>query len=708
MDKAFHGQVLWVDLSAGRIETIKVPEEYYREYIGGSGLAIRLIMERQPPKADPLGEANILGMLPGLLGGTNALFSGRYMLVGKSPLTGGWNESNSGGFFAGEIKKAGFDGIFFQGISPEPVYLWVNNGQAELRSAAHLWGKDTVETEKALREELGDEKVRVATIGPAGENRSWLAGVVNDGGRIAARGGLGAVMGAKKLKAVAVRGTKKVPVFDGKRLTAANEELMAGHKAPPSLAKALDGRLMGRVTLRMAPYVRKVMSRMENSRFSLASHALNPLLVPLTRIRASILPPVLAKSAWQYLKIFGTSGATVLLAEMGDSPIKNWKGAVGKDISSRELQNISHDHFIANQTKKFHCDHCPLGCGSINKLTEGRYKGTEGHRPEYESIIALGPMCLNSDPKSIQDLNEYCNRMGIDTISAGSVMAFAIECFEQGILTLADTDGLKLGWGDAAALEELLRRIVHREGIGDLLADGVKEAVRRLGRGSHEYAIHAGGQELPMHNPLKLHSLAATYSADPAPGRHTNSCVPYALALNLGHIYPEIYGGPLLMFTEEMRTRYSARLHATSNYYLQVINTAGLCNTGVLLGGAPLKEWMNAATGWDLSDQEILTIGKRMLHLKQLFNRREGLCLSDIRLPRRAMIPPQFQYGSANRGFDADRLRRAYCEELGWHPVTGEPLPETLRELGLNGDLFTGQGNNNLRDSLKDNRGGNS
>ncbi|MDD5225276.1 MAG: aldehyde ferredoxin oxidoreductase family protein, partial [bacterium] len=640
MDKAFYGQVLWVDLSSGRIETITIPEEYYREYIGGSGLAARIIMERQGPHADPLGEENILGILPGLLGGTNALFSGRYMVVGKSPLTGGWTESNSGGYFAGELKRTGYDGVFFRGIAPQPVYLWIKNDQAEIREAAHLWGKDTVETEKALREELGDARVRVAAIGPAGENRSLLAGVVNDGGRIAARGGLGAVMGAKRLKAVAVRGTKKVPVFDAKLIVAANEKLMAYHKTPKSMAKLLDARLMGRVILSTAPSLRKITTRKHKTRFSLTSHVRKLLQAPLTRLTARVLPPMVAKTGWELFKVFGTSGGTILMAEMGDSPIKNWGGAVGKDISSREIQKLSHETFIANQKKKFHCDHCPIGCGSINELTEGRYKGTESHRPEYESIIALGPLCLNSNPKSIQDLNEYCNRMGIDTISAGAVMAFAIECFEKGILTLEDTNGLKLGWGDPAALEELLRRIVHREGIGDLLADGVKAAMRVIGRGSYQYAIHAGGQELPMHHPLRLHSLAAAYSADPAVGRHTNSCTPYALSLNLRELYPELFAGPLLMFTEETRERYSARLHAASNHYLQVVNAAGLCNTGALLGGMPLREWVNAATGWDLSPQDILTVGKRMVNLKQLFNRREGLSLSEIRMPTRTMVPP--------------------------------------------------------------------
>jgi aldehyde:ferredoxin oxidoreductase len=263
-------------------------------------------------------------------------------------------------------------------------------------------------------------------------------------------------------------------------------------------------------------------------------------------------------------------------------------------------------------------------------------------------------------------------------------MAFAIECFEEGVLTRADTDGLELRWGDSRALEELLRRIVAREGIGDLLADGVKRASKRLGKGSYRMAVHAGGQELPMHHPLAVSSLAAAYATEPAIGRHSNSSVPYALTMDLFRLYPEIFDGPLIMRSREKLHRYRAHLQAASSCYIQVINAAGLCLTGVLMGGLPQREWINAATGWNLSPAEILTVGRRILTLKQAFTIREGVRLSEIKLPLRALGRPKHTSGPlAHKEVDLDRMRRAYCRELGWHPVTGEPQPHVLDELGL-------------------------
>lgn len=681
MSKSYNGKVIWIDLSTEKIETIELPEEMYKEYLGGFGLGIRLIFDRQPAGADPLGEDNVLGFMPGLLSGTETLFSGRYMLVGKSPATGGWTESNSGGFFSRELKRSGFDGVFFRGISKKPVYLWLHHGKAELRPADHLWGKDAVETENIIRQELDDDKIRIACIGPAGENLSRISGVVNDSGRVAARGGLGAVMGSKRLKAVVARGTEKIESFDKEQIIKYNKEYLNGREAPPWMSD----RIMSRITLWMAPFNRLIFSASHVTGIGYVLKYITGLFqIPIIHLNTKIMRALCRTAGWDFLKKYGTSGFTVLCGEIGDTPVKNWKGSIGRDFSSRDLRRLSNERVTSRTKKNFHCDKCPLGCGGIVDIPEGEYKGHEAHQPEYETLAAFGPLCLNNDLNSIYNLSEYCNRAGIDTISAGSVIAFAIECFEDGLLTLEDTDGLELKWGDSKSMFELLKRIVKREGIGDLLADGVKEAAKRIGKDSEKKAMHVGGQELPMHHPLAIPSLALTYTAEPAMGRHTGSMVPYGMFMNLPDIYPEYYDGPVIMFSKKKEYELMVRRQAVSSYYLQTISSAGLCLSGIMMGGAPVREWINAATGWNLSDKEVLDAGRRGLVLKQVFNWREGLRIREIKLPERVTFRAIYKGGAlAGKRVNVERMRKAYCELQDWDLESGKPNRQVLEELNL-------------------------
>ncbi len=686
MPKGYQGKILWVDLSNRRMEELEPGEATYRDYLGGYGLGARFVTERMPARTDPLGEKSVFGLASGLLTGTGALFSGRYMAFGKSPLTGGWGDSNAGGYFSAELKGSGYDAVFFQGISETPVYLWINEGKAEFREARELWGRDTVETEDLIKKELGGPKVRVASIGPAGEKVSRISGIVNDKGRIAARSGLGAVMGSKRLKAVAVRGGKKVEVQDRKEIADLNRKLMEGYDPKADKEKA-------RKNLRMFPQLGSVMFRtlsFWNRHFPGLDRLIRDNEIVFrgisNRLNDSLMPGMCRKAGFQFMSPLGTPGLTVPLSRMGDTPVKNWKGVMGEDFSFQEVNRLGDQKVLSFEREKFHCQSCPVGCGGIVEIKSGRFQGQEGHKPEYETIGAFGDMCLVSDVEAVINLSELCNRAGIDSISAGTTVAFALECFERGLLTEKDFDGIKPSWGDARAVEQILEKIIHREGIGELLADGVKIAAEKIGRGAEEFAVHAGGQELPMHHPLLVPSMGVAYLAEPTPGRHTISNLQYPRLLDLPRKYPEAMSPPIspsFSPTRKIR-RAEARIQVTDSKYMQVANSSGLCLFGLTLGGLPVREWIRAATGWNVSDREILKSGERILTLRRIFNCREGLRMEDIRLPQRVLGRPGFKKGPlANLSLDPAPRVKAYCEELGWDPVTGEPSAEKVKELGL-------------------------
>ncbi|MBT8489593.1 MAG: aldehyde ferredoxin oxidoreductase family protein, partial [Deltaproteobacteria bacterium] len=476
MGKGYMGKILMVDLTSKEIHEEVIPDNVYRQYLSGTGLASYILYNRIPAGADPLGPDNILGFMSGLLTGTGVLFAGRWMVVGKSPLTGGWGDANCGGNFSPAIKRCGYDGIFFSGISEKPVYLYINNGRVEIRDASHVWGKDAVEAEKILIQETGGHS-RVALIGPSGEKLSLISGICNDRGRLAARSGLGAVMGSKKLKAVVLDGAKRIPVHDRDEIKKLSQKCNKWVQFQPPF---LPGPMMAWVGALM--------------RFFPTQLALDGMLYKTL------------------LRKWGTVSMNQMSIEMGDAPIKNWKGSnedFGPELSAR----ISPDVFSGPTIARYHCYACPLGCG-------GRIRTDalgQTHRPEYETVLSLGGLCMNTDADSIFRMNDKLNRAGMDTISAGGTLAFAMECFEKGLIRPEDTDGLDLTWGNSRAMEELLDRMIHREGIGDLLADGVRKAAAKIGKGSEQYAMHVQGSEVPMHDPKFQPGLATTYKMDATP-----------------------------------------------------------------------------------------------------------------------------------------------------------------------------------------------
>lgn len=654
MSGGFVGKVAVVDLSSGATETVELPEDFFKKFLSGYGLGAAIITQRQKAGIDPLSPHAHLGFCSGLLTGTGAPFSGRFMVVGKSPLTGGWGDANCGGFLSREIKRAGWDAVFFTGRADGPVWVHVNDQGIEIRDAWTLWGGDTVCTEERIKETLGDKKVRVASIGVSGEKRSLISGVVTEGGRIAARSGLGALMGSKNLKAVAFSGSRAIPVArpDGvKKLTAG---FMANFKKKPGL--------MDKISVRFLDSISKMIAR--------------------TGIRF----PAGHGTVREIFRRWGTCGLTVYSALTGDMPIRNWDGSGYVDFTFEMAERISGRNVIKQQHRKYACQSCPLGCGGIVDIESGRYRGTKGHKPEYETLAAFGGLIMQDHLEAIIELNEMCNRAGLDTISAGGTIAFAIECFENGIIDEKATGGLRLGWGETEEIVTLTERIINREGIGDLLADGVRAASKKIGKGSEAFAVHAGGQELPMHDSRLDPGFGIAYQCEPTPGRHTIASYQDIDLRGGKKQFPEIRR---LAKQAGDHVQKKVALHTATSIHAQLINCAGLCILGVDSMEYPLVPYLNAATGWDLSADDYFKAGRRILALRKAFNVREGLRPGDTTLHPRALGKPPLTKGPLKgRSVDMASLEKIHYRILGYDPTTGGPTPETLQALEL-GDLFT-------------------
>jgi aldehyde:ferredoxin oxidoreductase len=647
MAYGYMGKILLVDLGSGEIKEEVIPDEIYERYLSGTGLATYLLYKMIPAGADPLGPDNVLALMSGLLTGTGSLFTGRWMAAGKSPLTGTWGDANCGGYFSPAIKRCGYDGILFRGISKTPVYLYVDGKTAVLRDASHVWGKDIVETEEALLAETAST-ARMAMIGPAGEKLSLISGICTDRGRLAARSGLGAVMGSKKLKAVVLNGKKRIPVKDMETIKAFTKKC---HKniPPPVPIPGKMTRLAG-VMLRKLP-------------FGMLTDG---------------------KAVMGIYRKWGTSAMNQMSIESGDSPIKNWGGS-NEDFPEARSRTVNPDNFIAREKVKYHCYSCPLGCGGICTLPGG--KG-ETHKPEYETILALGGLCMNENADAIFTLNEMLNRAGMDTISAGATVAFAMECYEKGIISKEDAGGMDLSWGNPRAVIYLIEKMIAREGIGDILADGTKVAARKLGKGAENCAVHAGGQVPAMQDSRFDPGFALHYSAEPTPGRHTLGSWLYYELWQLWETVKDVPRAPrvYLKSSKYKADDEKARIGAANSRFMNVVNGVGMCMFGTLLGTKRIFtfEWLNAATGWNKSPNEYMDIGDHIQTVKQAFNVKQGIEPASMRISSRALGAPPMTHG-ANKGrsVDIENLVRDYWTQFGWDPKTGKPTEASMKKAGL-------------------------
>lgn len=613
MARGYMGKILCVNLTDGKIEEEKLNEELCRNYVGGYGLGARLLYERIPAGADPLGPENILGLMTGPLTGTPAVIGSRFVAVGKSPKTGGWGDANCGGFFGPHLKFAGFDGVLFSGISPKPVYLLIDEGKAELLDASELWGLGVTPLEDLLEKRHGKD-IQVCSIGPAGEKLALTACIMNDKERAAGRSGLGAVMGSKRLKSVVVKGKMKVPMHDEERMKALRKEILKQ-----------------------------------------------------------------AGGAYEIFKKYGTCGITHDCVMSGDAPVKNWGGAGTVDFPSEQARKISDDSVTGLQDyKPYGCWHCPIACGGKLVQKGGKFplelNDGVGHKPEYETLAMFGSNLLNDDLASIVKINEICNNLGLDTIAVGGTIGYIIECYENGLLSKKDTDGLEMRWGNAEAIVKMTEKIGNREGCGDLFADGAGVVWKKLGKIGTEYAVHIQGEEIPAHDPKFTPGLASTYLLTATPARHTQGgelLIPPGLEL------PE---------TDKYVFTGQAEIHYKLVTAVEVCNAAGLCMFGYL--SYPIQtipDQLAAVTGWEYDLDEVYRAGLRIYTMRHAFNLREGINPLTRNMPGRIIGEPPLKDGNVKDvTIDYKTLCKEFLEFIGWDTETTVPREESLGKIEMN------------------------
>jgi aldehyde:ferredoxin oxidoreductase len=619
MQGAYNGRFLRVDLTKGTTTVEEVPALTYRMYLGGATMAAYLLHREIKPGADPLGPDNVLVFATGLTNGSPISGTCRFSAAAKSPLSGSYGEAEAGGWWGPELKLAGFDAIIVTGVAPRPVYLWVHDGQAELRDAAHLWGKVSGNVQDTLKNET-DKRARVLQCGIAGENLVLFANIVNELKHFNGRCGLGAVMGSKRLKAVAVRGKGKLEPKDPAGLGA------------------------------LTKWFRETYDRNADM-----------------------------------LHKFGTPRNVGVLNADGILPTHNFQR--GQFEHAKELSGQHMAETIL--TDQGTCFACAIACKREVEVPElgvtPKYGG-----PEYETIGASGSCCGIGDLKPIAKFNQFCAEYVMDTMSAGVTIAFAMECFENGLLTTADTDGIELRFGNADALLAMTEKIARREGFGSVLANGVRRAAQKIGHRAERLAMHVKGQELPLHEPRGKQSLALAYSTAPGGADHVRA--PQDPAFEGFH--PE--GGhalePLGLCEPVSRLELSprkVRAYYYASSWTTLCSTVGICFLSAapvdVLGITQVTNLVRALTGWDTSLWELMKVAERGKALAHVFNCREGFTPQDDVLPAR--LHEAFSDGPL-KGVRVEpdtfiRARRLYYQMEGWDPETGWPTFAKLAELGI-------------------------
>jgi aldehyde:ferredoxin oxidoreductase len=604
------GKILEIDLTSHKGEIVELPEQIYRQFIGGSGLGAKLLYDNVGPEVEPYSPENLLVMATGPVQGSAFPGSAKWMAISKSPLTGTFCVSGAGADFGPKLKRTGVDAISIRGCSPSPVYALFTEDGLELRDASHLWGMDAIQTYEILREELGELSPSIVTIGPAGERQVAIACLAVDGHSFAGRGGLGAVMGAKRLKALAVSGERRVALADSNRLT----EL-----------------------------IRKV----------------NPQLIEATR---------------DTYRKHGTANDVVFCESVGDLPIRYWAGDVWPE-GAKKIGAPQFTEYLSARPNP--CFACPIGCHRDISLSHGGVV-LRGAGPEYETLGMLGSNCLVDDLAVIARANDICNRLGIDTISAGSFVAFSMECRERGLIKPGDVQGLSLEWGDGRSLLELIRQIGLKEGFGATFARGIRHAAEQIGGEAPEFIVEVKGMDFPAHDPRCHFSLAVNYATTTRGADHTHS---FPHAGELGVLIPEVgYDSVSERFSMEGK----AKLAMLFQNYGVVVDSLVLCNMMPLNGLSltQMREALNAITGWELDDAALMQAGERGFNLQRMLNIRDGMGSADDRLPAR-------MFAAARQGPRQGKIPTAFEEALqeyyslrGW-TEQGIPSASKMRELSL-------------------------
>lgn len=622
MLKGFAGKILHVNLSTGTCHIEEPDEKFYRKYMGGSLIGAYYVFRNTAANIDPLSKDNVIVFSVGP--GTGAAISGasRHAVTAKSPLTNTIASSEAGGYWAPELKFSGFDAIVIYGKAPNPVYLWIHDGVCEVRDAQMLWGKLTKETQSMIRSELGDDKVRVASIGPGGENLVRYAGITNELAHFNGRNGMGAVMGSKNLKAIALRGHQK-PVFD-------NEEKIQ------ELAQ------------KVARLVRE-------------------------------------DSATAAFKELGTNQNFEWHTPIGGVPTRNWSSGTFEDVEKINARAIKDTVLKRLGT----CWACAQSCKRVVEVKEAPFVDPDYGGPEYETTAMCGSNLGISDLVTISKINEICNKYTLDTISCGGTIGFAMDCFEKNIITVEDTGGLNLSYGNKDSVLQLVEMIGKGEGFGKVLGLGTARIAELWGPEAQKLAVHVKGKEFPAHMPQVKASLALAYACLPFGPDHVSS--EHDGAISEDPISHKLVGLGLdqPQDTAELNEEKGKLVWRTQLGY-SAIDTLSLCQFifghWTVLDLNELVDFVNAATGWETNLFEILMVGERRIQLFHAYNQREGFTSADDVLPEKLFQPLDSIGPSA--GFSVNKedflkARRMYYALAGWDTETGMMSDSKLKEFGL-------------------------
>jgi aldehyde:ferredoxin oxidoreductase len=603
------GKILRINLTDQKANEEELPLDVAKAYIGGAGFGIKYLYDEVPPGANPLGPDNKLIFASGPFSGTTIPCASRMAVTAKSPLTGAVGMALTGGQFPVELKYAGYDALIIEGKAEKPTYVWIKNGKVQFRSAKKLWGMKTTDCQQIVKNELNDQNIRIACIGPAGENMCKIACIINEL-RAAGRKGLGAVMGSKNLKAIAIRGNAKVAIADKEKLKIARAEFTKAMKDSP------------------------------------------------------VLYPHFSK--------LGTSMIVDPMCALGIFPGKNF-------IATGEFAPVDKLGAEVQETRNVgseHCYGCPVGCSQMKMAKTGVYKGILSEGPEFETMYSFGGMTGVTNIDAIIAADRLADELGLDTISAGVTIGFAMELYEKGILGKEETGGLELNFGNDEAMITLLRLMAFREGIGDILADGTKAAAQKIGKDSDKYAMHVKGLELPGYDVRGAKAHGLNYATSYTGADH-----------NRGYAFQEIFGIPIPYEVDRFAVEGKGKL----TKWNQDVRTA-TCDAPTMcaflldmavpaIATQNTANLMEAVAGLKYTPEEVQAVGERINNLARAFNVREGFTRDDDTLPDRLMTEPLKEGASKGQFISKDDLKQMldeYYTERGWDTNTGVPGREKL------------------------------
>jgi aldehyde:ferredoxin oxidoreductase len=620
------GKILRVDLTTTSVKVQEIDEAFYRLFPGGKCLAAYLLLSELPAGTDPLGKENLLVFANGLLTGAPLSAASRFTAAARSPLTGAYGESEAGGYWGPELKNAGFEAIVIKGKAAEPVYLWIQDGHAEFKSANHLSGQDPEFVQNCIRKELADEHIRILQIGLGGENQVRFAAITNELRHFNGRNGIGAVMGSKNLKAVAVRG-------HGRYIEIAND---------PQRLSQLGG----------------VLAR------SVKTHPIS-----------------------SDLQNRGTVGMLEGMNAGGMLPTRNFRQGAFEDVDKIKWDTYAAKLFTAKRS----CYACAVRCKRQVEVKEGEFQVSEVYGgPEYESVAGFGSNCGVDELEAVAKANELCNRFTLDAISTSATIAFAMECFEHGLITKEQTGGIDLCFGNAQAMVQMVEDIAHREGLGDLLAEGSCRVAKVIGGEAPFFTIEVKGQELSMHDPRGKIGVGIGFAVSETGADHL---VSYHDTLLQNPESVSFKGAQALGITEALPAR-SLSSKKVKNYLIgenwsSFEKTVGLCYFGPVprsfIQVDDVIKAVHFATGWNVTLDELLEVGERATNLARAFNVREGFSAQEDRLPERIFLPLEngALTGVAISREDFKQALKELYELKGWDPETTAPSRERLNKLQI-------------------------